>query len=125
MPQRQQCSESGLTVWAFNKRCDGIMKHSISKELIWSAICAGIGLAFLYRAAFGVDRSVVHVVLWYVGCGFGSIALAIQPSALFQSVERKGLRFRLPSAHGAASLINTLSMGCIVFSGIAWVATLW
>lgn len=100
------------------------MKQAIWKELVWSAICGGIGVAFLYRATFGFDRNVVHIVLWYAGCGFGSIALAIQPGVLFERVERKGLRFRLPMAHGVASLMNVLSVGCIGLSAIAWLATL-
>jgi hypothetical protein len=100
------------------------MKGAFTKELIWSAVFAGIGLAFLYYAAFGTDRNVLHLVFLNVGCGLSSFALAIQPQALFERVVSEGFRLRLPRAGGIAGVLNFLSLIFLGLAAIAWLASL-
>lgn len=101
------------------------MKNAISKELICSAVCGGIGFVFFYRAACGLDRNVFPIVLWHLSCGFGAIAVAAQPGLLFERVGVKGLAPALPMARGMASLFNVLSLTCLAFTALAWLLKLY
>jgi hypothetical protein len=99
------------------------MKQALAKEVIWSAVFGGLGLAFLYRAALGVDRNVLHLALWYAGCGFGTVSLAVQPQLLFVPIERNGFRLQVRGRHGVASYLNFLSTFCIALAAMVWLAT--
>jgi len=99
------------------------MKLAVTKELVWSAVFAGVGLAFTYRAAFGVDRNILHSMLFNLGCGLSGFAIAIQPHALFERVERKGLSLQLPKAKGIASVRNVASLFFLGCACVAWLGS--
>ena len=99
------------------------MKRAFSKEVIWSAVFGGIGLAYFYRAALGVDRNVLHLVLWYAGCGFAALSVAAQPQLLFVRLERYGFRFQGSGRQGLGSFLGFLSVFCMALAAMGWLAT--
>jgi hypothetical protein len=96
------------------------MKQFITKEVILSAMLGGMALAFLYRATMGVDRNVLHLVLWNAGCGFGMFSIAAQPQLLFERVV--GLRIKGSGRHVGASYLDFLSGFCMVLAIMTWLA---
>ena len=82
------------------------MKQAFSKEVIGSAVFGATGLAFLYRAAFGIDRNVLDLVLWNLGCGFGGLSLAAQPQLLFARIELNRLRLQGSGRRGLATYLD-------------------
>lgn len=99
------------------------MKHLVSRELVASAVMTAIGAAFLYYAAFGENRNLAWSVYWNLGCALGFFGTAVQPQALFEKVERQGLKVQLPKARGVASLLNMVSTACIVTAALIWLLT--
>jgi protein-S-isoprenylcysteine O-methyltransferase Ste14 len=89
-------------------------------ESILSAVFALGGIAFLLHAEFSETRAVLHWVLFELGCALSCFALAVQPSALLENVERQGFKIRLPRGRGVAALLNLASTGCVVLAGLAW-----
>jgi hypothetical protein len=93
---------------------------TITKNLVFSALFAGAGMAFLYYASVGETRLVLHLVLFRVGCAFSCFSLSIQPSALFDRVKRRGLTVEIPKLSGYASALNILSAVFMSLAALAW-----
>lgn len=96
------------------------MKNLLTFESVASAIAAVVGLAFLYGAATGENRHLASAVYLYLSCALSAFAIAAQPQALLEKVERRGFRIRLPRARGWAGLLNVASCACLVLAALLW-----
>ncbi len=96
------------------------MKNLLTFESVASAIAVVLGLALLYGAATGENHHLAWAVYLYVGWALGAFAIAAQPQALLEKVERRGFKILLPRARGWAGLLNLASCACLVLAALLW-----
>jgi hypothetical protein len=86
------------------------------RELLSSAVCAGIGLMFAHAALFGEQRYTSYEALDRLGCALVFFSIALAPGRLFVSL--KGLR-KAPGS-GLLVWLSLLAAAVFVLAGVLW-----
>lgn len=100
------------------------MANSGLKVSIASTSMAAVGVIFLYAAFYSDSRSVLYVVLFYLGLSLSSFAMALDPKVLLGKVHREGLQLRGSAFLGIAAVLSILAKAFIFLGCFGWVVSI-